>query len=89
MLRGVLDATHDSLGSFWFKGGDRTNADAYLESQAKHLADFVGTKTFAVGDNLTYIDFTLFEVLDFMNHMSEGKTLKEHANLATYIKRME
>jgi hypothetical protein len=32
MLRGVLDATHDSLGSFWFKGGDRTNADAYLES---------------------------------------------------------
>jgi len=53
------------------------------------LADFVGTKPFSCGDNLTYIDFTLFEVLDQMNMQSGGLTFKTHANLATYFKRIE
>ena len=64
MLRGVLDDTHLILGKHWMKGGERTESDLYCETRGQLLADFVGTKTFACGDNLTYIDFSMFEVLD-------------------------
>jgi len=64
MLRGVLDDTYVVLGINWMKGGDREKSDLYCETRGKMLSDFVGTKPFACGDNLTYIDFTMFEVLD-------------------------
>ncbi len=46
------------------------------------------SKIFAVGQNLTYVDFSLFELVDFLNYFSDGQTFALHANLKAYHERM-
>jgi glutathione S-transferase len=42
-----------------------------------------------VGANLTFVDFSLFELLEKMNFMSKGKTLStEYANLKAFHERI-
>jgi len=54
------------------------------------LSRFLGSeKKFIVGDNLTFIDFSIFELLDHMNFCSKGRTLREYGNLRAYFERME
>ena len=40
------------------------------------------------GDNLTFCDFSMFELLDFMDSYSEGRILQKYRGLAKYHERM-
>lgn len=48
---------------------------------SKKLSDFIDTKDFAVGKDLTFVDFSLFELIDFIEFASNGKTFQEYENL--------
>jgi len=42
-----------------------------------------------VSEELTFVDFSVFELLDHMNFCSKGKTFRDHQNLVDYFHRME
>jgi len=49
----------------------------------------MNSKQYMAGENLTFVDFSIFELLDHMNYCSKGKTLSEHTNLRDYFARMQ
>ena len=43
---------------------------------SKKLAIFIDKKDFAVGRYPTFVDFSLFELIDFIEFASKGKTFQ-------------
>lgn len=73
MLSRVHDTLYDQIGVH-FKNGDPEEFNRQIDIVAQNLATYFkkGSKRFATGDNLTFADFSLFELLDFMNFYSGG-----------------
>ena len=42
-----------------------------------------------VGEQLTFVDFSVFELLDHMNFCSHGKTFSKYENLQRFFSRMQ
>ncbi len=61
----------------------------YTENMPKALklfSDFLGTKSWLVGENITYPDFHMYEMLD-QHKMFKADCLKEFSNLEAYCDR--
>ena len=43
-----------------------------IDRNGQKLSEFLGDKKYMVGDNVVFSDFSLFELIDNMNFMSEG-----------------
>ena len=53
--------------------GDRITITNNLLEKVKPIVRFLDQKEFLVGENVTYVDFTMFELCDMMDWVSEGK----------------
>ena len=42
---------------------------------------YMGSNQFVMGSKVTYVDFTLFELCDLMNWISEGKLFEQNPSL--------
>ena len=42
-----------------------------------------------MGDHVTYVDFILFEILDFGKWVTDGKLYEEHQTLEEYFNRVK
>ena len=50
----------------------------------------MGSKPFFAGKELTYIDFCMFELIDYMNFLTkEGRIFSKHPKLQQYWTRVE
>ena len=56
-----------------YTSGDRAAITANLLEKVKPIVKFLGQKQFLAGDEVTYVDFTFFELCEFMNWISEGQ----------------
>ncbi|XP_027238183.1 glutathione S-transferase Mu 3 [Penaeus vannamei] len=68
-----------------------TQKDAYLEALPKTLklySDFLGDRKWFAGDNLTYVDFIMYELLDEHLVLDSG-CLKDFKKLQEFHKRFE
>jgi len=52
-----------------------------MDDFAKKISEYLGSKPYCIGDHLTYVDFTVFEVLDLINFASEDRIFATHPNL--------
>jgi len=52
------------------------------------MVEILGFNCYLVGDYVTYIDFTFFELCNYMNFLTNGQFIKDHFNMANYITRM-
>ena len=48
------------------------------------LVKFRGSKTWLVGESLTWLDFFFFEVLEQVNHLANGSLFEKYPSLASY-----
>ena len=73
-----------------FKNGDPEEFNRQIDIVAQNLATYFkkGSKRFAAGDNLTFADFSLFELLDFMNFYSGGQVFENQPVLKQYHQRI-
>ena len=73
MVSRVHDSLYDRIGKH-FKDGNSDEFNLEIEVVGQILASYFSKncKEFAAGSNLTFVDFSMFELLDFMNHYSEG-----------------
>jgi len=56
----------------------------HLPPYLKKLDSFLNGRKFAAGNNLTYVDFHLFEILSELSTFDE-ETLNQYANLKNYL----
>ena len=78
MLSRVHDTLYDQIGVH-FKKGNPVRFVQELDVVAQILTNYLGAgKKYAVGEDLTFTDFSYFELLDFMNHYSEGETFSKY-----------
>ena len=90
MVSRVHDDLHAKFGAHCFKDGDTPKLQQDLIEESAKLAAFLGAdKLYFTGEQLTYVDFSLFEILDQMMFLSKGKTFIDHENLKNYFNRME
>lgn len=87
MMSRVHDTLYDQIGVH-FKKGDPTNFALQITIVGQILSTHLGRKPFAIGENLTFVDFCLFELMDFMNHYSDGATFATYSNLREHHERM-
>jgi glutathione S-transferase len=52
--------------------------------QVETIVNFLGNKTWLTGNQLTWLDFILFETICFLDFLSDGQTLQNYATLASY-----
>ena len=52
------------------------------------IRQLLGDKEYIAGDNLTYADFTLFEFIEFCNHLTFGDLYFKHSEIVKYVKKM-
>jgi len=72
-----------------FMKGDTPELHEFLNTFAKQISEYLGGKPYSIGTHVTYVDFTVFEVLDLINFVSEGRILSENPNLKSFMQRME
>ena len=59
-----------------------------LKDKLKPFSDFLGSKKFFVSDEITFVDFHMYEVLDVLKTFSP-KSVEEFPNLVAFLKRFE
>ncbi|KAG9270782.1 glutathione S-transferase Mu 3-like [Astyanax mexicanus] len=67
------------------------NKSAYLEALPgvlKQFSDFLGGRKWFAGDKITFVDFTMYELLD-QHRMFEPKCLDNFKNLRDFLDRFE
>ena len=69
--------------------GDSPVLQEKIDKNGQKLSEFLGEKKYMVGDNVVFSDFSIFEMLDGMNYMSNGETFSEYPNLKEYSERMK
>ena len=89
MISRVHDDLHAKLGKHCFGEGDTPALHKDVDDAARKIGDFLCDKQFIVGDQLTFVDFSVFELLDHMNFCSKGRTMQDNENLREYFKRVE
>ena len=49
----------------------------------------MGSNKFLIGNHVTYVDFTMFELCEMMQWISEGKLFEQYPVLHTYSERVK
>ena len=53
------------------------------------IVSFLAKKEFLIGSTLTFIDFYMLELCDFVQWLTENEFYNDHKNVARYVKRMK
>lgn len=57
---------------------------AEVWEQVDRIVAFMGNKTWITGNGLTWLDFMWFELVEFVNYLSDGQLLQNYATVASY-----
>ena len=58
-------------------------------SKMAPIVSFLAKKEFLIGSTLTFIDFYMLELCDFVQWLTENEFYNDHKNVARYVKRMK
>ena len=58
-----------------YSTGDRGAITTQILNKVKPLTKFLGENAFMTGRDVTYVDFTMFELCEMMEWISEGQLL--------------
>ena len=89
MVAGVVGDLKGQVTMPCYTSGDRPAITANLLQKVKPIVQFLGDKPFLVGNDVTYVDFTLFEMCDLMNWISEGQLFEQNPTLKQYYERVK
>lgn len=87
MVSRVHDDLHKKISLHCFSG-DRTALMSEVQKSAQQLATFLGEKEFLAGDQVTFVDFSVFEMLDHFSSLTDGQVFKDYPNLEAFYDRV-
>jgi len=90
MLENVLADVWQILVAYAYISTDEVKKSFPENSTVKleQLSKFIGSNKFAVGSQITYVDFLLYEIL-YHYTMADASLVKPFANLMSYMKNFE
>jgi glutathione S-transferase len=90
MLSRIHDQIESELANHSYRLGDSDDLQHFIDQKATQLDTFLGSRQFFVGDNVTYVDFCMFELLDYMNFLTKtGRVFQKHPRLQAFWTRVE
>jgi len=87
----LMDFIRVCLATYAFKTDYKTKREEFLKGlpdKLKGYSDFLGNNKWVAGNNITYADFNLYEILDWLNTFEPG-CVDKFANLSAYRKNFE
>ena len=88
MINNIVMDMKGSVTGPCYGTGDRAAICAVIDTKIEGICKFLGDKKFLVGDQVTYVDFIFFELLEFSNFITEGKLYETRKCCADYRDRM-
>ena len=70
MISNVVSDLKGAVTMPCYTNGDRPTITSVLMEKVKPIVNFLGEKNFLVGSDVTYVDFTFFELCELMNFIS-------------------
>ena len=87
MLSGVIYDLNQKLNAAYSNPNKAEIAEVGMQ-KIKFIADFLADKQFLVGD-ITYVDFYLFSLCQYMEFLSDGDVYVKHPNLLQHFNRVK
>ena len=87
MLAGVLYDINQKLNAA-YSNPNKEEIAATGMAKIKFVAEYLANKKFLVG-TLTYVDFYLFSLCQYMDFLSDGAVYTEHPNLLAHFNRLK
>ena len=69
--------------------GDRDAITNNIMLKIQPFIKFMGKHKFLTGNKVTYVDFTMFELCEMMQWISEGKLFEQYPTLESYCERVK
>ncbi len=89
MISGVVSDLKGAVTMPCYTSGDRAAITTQLLVKVQPIVKFLGDKKFLVGNDVTYVDFTFFELFELMSFISEGQLFTAQPKLAAYCDRVK
>ena len=86
---GVIMDLKNAVTMPCYMSNDKAAITETILKQLPPIVKFLGDKHFLVGDQVVYVDFIFFELLQLCDFVSEGKTFEENASLKAYVERVK
>jgi len=88
MVAGSIKDLNNFIIGHCYGTGDKEAVVNGLESRLPNFENFLGKKTYLVGDYLTFVDFLFYELLELIDFISESKSFANFENLRNYLANM-
>ena len=69
--------------------GDRDKIDADTKKRLEPIVNWLGDKQYLMGDNVCYLDFILFECINVVEFVTNGRVFSDYPTLEPYVKRIK
>ena len=89
MVSGIISELKSATTMPCYVSGDKAAIAKTCLEKTQPVATYLGKKNFLMGDNVTYVDFILFELCDFMTWMTDGQLYVRYPNLKDYFNRIK
>ena len=89
MVAGIVGDLKGAVTMPCYTTNDRQSIKAIALQKVRPIVDFLGEKKFLIGNDVTYIDFTMFELCDLMDFITEGELLGQYPTLKAYSDRVK
>ena len=89
MISGVVGDLKGAVTMPCYTSGDRAGITANLLMKVKPIVNFLAAKNFLIGENVCYVDFIFFELIELMEFISEGQLLEQNPSLRAYCDRVK
>ena len=89
MLAGVIGDLKGAVTMPCYTSGDRAATTETILTRVQPIVAFLGEKQFLAGENVTYVDFTMFELCQLMDFISEGQLFTQQPSLQQYCERVK
>lgn len=79
----VFEIRNKSLGCCYMTG----DVEGFIEESkplVKQIAEYKSASQFLVSDNVSYLDFVFFELLELLDFVGKGVFFEENPTLKTY-----
>ena len=88
MVANVLSELKGQVTMPCYTSGDRVNITMFLLEKVGPLVNYLAEKPFLCGRNVTYVDFIFFELIEFMEWISQGLLFERNPSLESYSERI-
>ena len=89
MIMSVVMDMKTAVSTLCYSSGDKISITKIIMEKISPISKFLGAKKFLVGDQVVYVDFIFFELLDLCDYIMEGMLFEVYTSLKDYFERVK